>query len=120
MCLNGEEKDLDALVSVLRRCYDVTIVVGDNHQEPEDDEEELMDIRDTDWWRDTVTPGYLLGGCRLKHDMTQAELAQKSGINYATISAYENGKRKITRRAAMRLARALGEDEATFYDRLMP
>ena len=122
MCLNGEDKDVRALLEVLRGRYDVTIVVNidktDVSESPKDDDEEYVKVEDTDWWKETVTPGYLLGGCRLMHDMTQAELARKSGISYATISAYENGKRKITRRAAVRLARALGEDETTFFERL--
>ena len=82
------------------------------------DGEELVNIRETEWWKINNTPGHVLGGYRLKHDMTQEQLAEKSGIYATVLSAYENGRRTISRRTAVRLARALGEDEATFYDRL--
>lgn len=116
MCLNGSEEAVKALMSVIRRSYEVSIVVENEHV---DDGEEYVNIRDTEFWRERMTPGTVLQGYRLKHDLTQQQLAQKSGISYATISAYEHDKRAISRRAAMRIARALGEAEETFYDRLM-
>lgn len=125
LSLNGSETDLNAFVNALRRDYDITIVVNVSaetatRQPPagDDDDEGSVDIRDTDFWREMGTPGHLLAGARLKHGMTQEQLAEKSGIHHVTISAYENGRRKVSRRAAIRLARALGEDEATFYDKL--
>ena len=116
MCLNGSEEAVKALMSVIRRSYEVSIVVENEHV---DDGEEYVNIRDTEFWRERMTPGTVLQGYRLKHDLTQQQLAQKSGISHATISAYEHDKRAISRRAAMRIARALDEAEETFYDRLM-
>ena len=65
MCLNGEEKDLDTLVSVLRRCYEVTIVVSGNHQEQEDDEEELMDGDIINVDCTTILDGYFADASRM-------------------------------------------------------
>ena len=79
-----------------------------------DDDEEYVNIRDTDFWREMNTPGHLLAGYRLKHDMTRAELAKRCGMSYATISAYEHDRRKITPLAARRLAVAMGEDPDVF------
>ena len=120
MCLNGNTRDLLALMDVLRRCYDVSIIVNDEEQDVEkDDDEELVNIRDTDFWRENMTPGTVLQGYRLKHGKTQRQLAKLSGISYATISEYEHNKRRITPLAARRLAVALDENPDTFYDRLM-
>ncbi len=120
MCLNGNTSDLLALMDVLRRCYDVSIIVNDEEQDVEkDDDEELVNIRDTDFWRENITPGTVLQGYRLKHGKTQRQLAKLSGISYATISEYEHDKRRITQLAARRLAVALDENPDTFYDRLM-
>ena len=49
---------------------------------------------------------------------TQAQLARKAGLHHVVISAYENGKRPITQKAAIRIAEALEEDAATFRRRL--
>ena len=66
MCLNGEDKDVRALVEVLRGRYDVTIVVNidktDASESPKDDDEEYVKDEDTEWWKETVTPGYLFRG----------------------------------------------------------
>ncbi len=120
MCLNGNVSDLLALMDVLRRCYDVSIITNDESQDVEKDEdEELVNIRDTDFWRENVTMGTVLQGYRLKHGKTQRQLAKQSGMSYATISEYEHDKRRITPLAARRLAIALGENPDTFYDKLI-
>lgn len=80
-----------------------------------DDDEELLDITQTDYWRNEVTSGSLLTGCRLKHRMTQTRLAELTGIPQTVISEYENGKRKLTRKAALKLAAALETDPARFF-----
>lgn len=85
-----------------------------------DDDEELVNIRETDFWKENVTSGRLLQGYRLKHGMTQRQLAKASGISYATLSEYEHDRRKITPLAARRLAVALDEDAETFHARLQP
>ncbi|WP_176013337.1 helix-turn-helix domain-containing protein [Victivallis sp. Marseille-Q1083] len=61
------------------------------------------------------TPGERLAAIRLKHELTQSELARKSGIAQAAISDYENGKRKLTRKAAGKLGKALEEPVKRFF-----
>ena len=54
-------------------------------------------------------------GLLVKKNMTQKRLAELSGISYATISAYERGKQPLSRRAAVRLAKAMDEDPECFF-----
>ena len=77
-------------------------------------DDESVNVFETDFWKET-TPGMLLAGYRLKHEMTQEQLAEKSGIHHVVISAYENGKRKLSRKAAVKLAKALNEDPESFF-----
>ena len=113
--LGGVKSEIMALLDYIRSRYPVEVL---SEGAESDDDEELVDIRETEWWKLNNTPGHVLEGYRLKHDMTQDQLAKKSGICATVLSAYENDRRSITRRTAIRLARALGEDEATFYERL--
>ena len=78
------------------------------------DDEEYVDVFKTDYWKN-VKPGDLLAGTRLKHELTQEQLAEKSGIHQVVISAYETGRRKLSRRAAVRLAAAMGEEPDSFF-----
>ena len=118
MCLNGDAAGMALLIDVLRRSFDVDVVC-DSQTNPQDDDEEYVNIEETDWWKEMNTPGNLLAGCRLKHNLTQVQLAKLAGMSYAVISAYEHDRRKITPLAARRLAAALGEDPDKFYDKLM-
>jgi transcriptional regulator with XRE-family HTH domain len=59
-------------------------------------------------------PGYILSGARHKEDMTQAELAQKTGIPQRHISEMENSKRTIGKSAAKKFAAALDVDYRIF------
>ena len=120
LSINGAANDVDALMEFIRNRYEVTVLV-DNAESPiTDDDEELVNVFETDFWKECVTSGSLLRGCRLKHGMTQRQLAKVSGISYATISEYEHDRRKITPLAARRLAVALSEDADTFFKRLQP
>ena len=83
-------------------------------QQTHDDADESINVFETDFWKET-TPGMLLAGYRLKHEMTQEQLAEKSGIHQVVISAYETGRRKLTRRAAIKLAQAMDEDPEVFF-----
>ena len=119
LAINGAANDVDALMEFIKKKYDVTIVVipsehGAEQTEELDDDDEYMNVFETDFWRET-TPGDLLAGTRLKHELTQKRLAELSGISYATISAYERGKQPLSRRAAVRLAKAMDEDPESFF-----
>ena len=115
LSLGGSRANIAEFLGYIRNRYTVrvlltSVVAADDNQEE--------DIRDTAFWKENATPGRILAGYRHKHELTQEQLAEKSGIHHVVISAYENGKRTITQKAAARLAKALGEDADTFYARL--
>lgn len=76
--------------------------------------ETAVDAFATDFWRQG-TPGDLLRGYRPKHGFTQQQLAKMTGIGQTVISAYENNKRPLTQRAAIKIGRALGENQEKFF-----
>lgn len=61
--------------------------------------------------------GYRIKEAREKKKMTQEELAEKSGISRATISALENGTMRATStKTLLKLAEALGTTvESIFF-----
>jgi len=103
--IHGEAAE--AILDYLRKKFPVEIIVPAANSGTADDENETVNIFETDWWKENEY--LLLTGARLKHDMTQEALAEKSGIKQSVISQYESGKRKITLRAAIKLGKALGE-----------
>ena len=68
-----------------------------------------LPIEDTDFWRkmNRNRAGNLLAGTRLKAEMTQAEVTEKTGIRQNMVSEYENGKRPLSRAMAKRFSEAL-------------
>ena len=73
-----------------------------------------MQVEQTSWWRkmEKNRAGNLLAGARIKHRLTQTELARRSGVPQSHISAMENGRLKVSLAAAEKLGKALGEDLA--------
>ena len=116
LSLGGEPGQVSELLSFLRSRYTIDILTSDRLSFEEDESE--LDVRETSFWRENATPGRLLAGYRLKHELTQEQLAQRCGLHHVVISAYETGKRKISRKAAIKLANALGENVDTFWARL--
>ena len=113
LTLGGSSDKIAEFLDLIRSRYTVEILADQSAGS----DEEYEDAFQSDFWK-KVTPGDLLAGTRLKHEMTQEELAQKSGIHQVVISAYETGRRKLTRRAAWRLAKAMGEDPEVFFRNL--
>ena len=111
LSLGGKAEKISEVLSFLRKRYTVIVLVS---PQEDTDDDESVNVFETDFWKKT-TPGMLLAGYRLKHEMTQEQLAEKSGIHHAVISAYENGKRKLSRKAAIKLAKALDEDPENFF-----
>ena len=109
--LIGESDGITEFLELIRSRYTVEILTG---QDVADDDEEYENAFETDFWKE-ITPGDLLAGTRLKHELTQEQLAEKSGIHQVVISAYETGRRKLTRRAAMKLAQAMDENPEVFF-----
>ena len=109
--LIGESDGITEFLELIRSRYTVEILTG---QDVADDDEEYENAFETDFWKE-ITPGDLLAGTRLKHELTQEQLAEKSGIHQVVISAYETGRRKLTRRAAIKLAQAMDENPEVFF-----
>lgn len=57
-----------------------------------------------------ITPANSLKAYRLRSDLTQQELAKRSGISQANISAMEHGRRPIGLNASKKLAKILDCD----------
>ena len=60
-------------------------------------------------------PGVFLAGARYREGLTQAQLAQKTGIARRHISEMENNKRPIGKANARKLGEALGVDPHRFF-----
>ena len=115
MTLSAEPEALDYFLKVIREHFEVEVFTPNAVETAvNNDDEEYENYLDTDLWK-RCTPGNLLTGTRLKHGLTQAQLAQMSGMNQVTISDYETGRRKLTRKAACRLATAMGENPDSFF-----
>jgi transcriptional regulator with XRE-family HTH domain len=56
------------------------------------------------------TPGTLLQGARYREDLTQAELAKRSGVPRRQISEIENDRRSVDKQTAKRLSQVLNMD----------
>ena len=91
------------ILELLRKQFTVEVLDVDISSVDIDDE--LVEISSTAWWR--KNSHRVLAGARHKIDMTQKELASCSGIRQSVISEYERGKRKLTLKAAMKLAKVL-------------
>lgn len=112
LMLSGEVSKVDEFLSFLRSRYAIDVM---HPSAEEDDDDELVNVFETDWWKENATPGSLLAGFRLKHELTQKQLAAKIGLCHWTISAYERGKKRITRDYTDLVAHALDEDPDFLY-----
>ena len=112
LSLGGVPSAVEALVDFIRTRYTVEVIESSNAAENGHDAS--VDILTSDYWKG-VTPGSLLQGYRLKHDLTQKQLSQLCGIHHVVLCAYETGKRKLSKRAAAKIAKALKEPEDIFF-----
>lgn len=65
---------------------------------------------------DEELPGVFLAGARYREGMTQAQLAEATGIPRRHISEMEHGKRPIGKQSAKKLAEALKVDPRRFLN----
>lgn len=65
-------------------------------------------------YTDEQLPGVLLSGARCREGLTQARLAELTGIPRRHISAMENSKRPLGKANARKLAAALNVDPRRF------
>ena len=91
---------------------------GDALQVSGENEDELVDVTTTDWYRETkkgITPGDALRIYRENAGLTQTALGQRmGGVPRQHISNMENGKRPIGKETARKLAAALNTDYRVF------
>ncbi len=105
--INGE--GTTRIIEYLKKEFSVEVLFE------QDSDDELVNVTESDYWKENVTPGSLLMGYRLKHDLTQQDLAERSQISQVMISDYETGKRKLTQKAAMKFGNALNENPKKFF-----
>ncbi len=91
---------------------------GDALQVLGGEDDELVDVTATDWYRETkmrITPGDTLRIYRENAGLTQTALGQRmGGVPRQHISNMENGRRPIGKENAKRLAAALHTDYRVF------
>ena len=79
-----------------------------------DEDDELIDMQDTDWYKSTkasMTPGKILRAYRTREQLTQDELGRRiGGVPRQHISGMEQDRRLIGRDMARRLAEVLKFD----------
>jgi DNA-binding XRE family transcriptional regulator len=106
-------KGTQKIIALVRKAYpDVKVV-----REAQEDDEELVDIFETDWYktmRANRKPGDSIWVYRDNAGLTLAQLSKKTGIAESHLSAMENGKRGIGRISAMKLGKALNCDYRRF------
>ena len=97
-----EGKGIKAFLAIIKKSIpDVQII----------DDDDTQDIDDWDYYKEMktrLTPAKVLKIRRENAGLTQAELAEKSGIASSNIALMETGKRSIGIKSAGRLAEALG------------
>ena len=100
LSLHGEH--VTELVAWIRKKYDVAVLA-------EEQEEEFVSIESTAYWKEMEKNrvGNLLSGARLKAGLTQAQLADKLGIQQNMVSDYERGRRTYSDAMAKRLSKTL-------------
>ena len=102
-----------AVLTWLSKKFNVKVV------SPDMTENETVDIEDTEFWtemnRNRV--GNLLEAARLKAGLSQEQLADAVKIRQNMVSEYENGRRRLTRRMARRIAEVLKVKPERFFKR---
>jgi DNA-binding XRE family transcriptional regulator len=89
----------EELISFLKEHYQNIEIITE--------EEELIDITETAWYRNmekSMNPGSTLRRYRKRAGMSQPDLAEKLGMVKQNISAMENGSRGISKVTARKLA----------------
>ena len=95
----------ESVLKFLRKRYGAGVTVVD-------DDEELVDIRDTKWYQthqSQATPGTSLRTYRRRDKLSQAELGKLlGGLSVQKISDMEHGRRGISKEMTKKLAAVFG------------
>ena len=102
------------VLTVLRREYGKQLVID------EDDDNDLVEVVDTNWYRETKAksaPGDALRIYRENHNLTQKQLGEKLGnVQRQIISNMERGQRTISLATARKLATIFKVSADRFLD----
>ncbi len=98
LSINGE--GAREAIDWLARKFRVQVISGNDEKVP---------IEETDFYREMEVnrSGNLLEAARLKAGLSQKQLAAAAGIRQTMVSEFENGRRKVTKAMAGRLATTL-------------
>jgi DNA-binding XRE family transcriptional regulator len=100
-------------VSVPSNSFDVVVtLVSKLGGSVFDDDEEIVYCQPTE---EEESVGTMLRGARTRLDLTQKELADRSGLKQSRISEYEKDKRPIPKETAIKLAKLLKTVPGHFY-----
>jgi DNA-binding XRE family transcriptional regulator len=96
---------------MLQQALEVMHSLGfkDSSEIPGDGDGDSIPWRESAHFQD-INSGSVLAGARYRENLTQAALAERSGIPRRHISEMENGKRPIGKANARKLAEVLGVD----------
>jgi DNA-binding XRE family transcriptional regulator len=105
------QRKLRAVENAVRHALELGEAGGNEVLSPDEHKEFLKSLTG----KDRPAPGDYLRAYRMRSGLTQQQLARKSGVSQANISAMESGRRVIGANSAKRLALALKCD----YRRLL-
>jgi len=89
----------------------IVYVLGGVEEETDDDEWAPVPCEDI---FSDAHPGVVLRGLRYREELTQKELAEKTGVKQSHISNMENGTRPVSKSMAKRLAMAFNSHYKVF------
>jgi DNA-binding XRE family transcriptional regulator len=110
MLENGKMVEFKIIGNVPFFYIDLTRRLFPNIKEIADEDEELIEISKSKWFKEMeakTTPGDSLRAMRTLREMKQTELAKKIGVNPQQISDMEKGRAPIGKKMAMKIGEAL-------------
>jgi len=110
MLENGKMVEFKITGNVPFFYIDLTRRLFPNIKEIADEDEELIEISKSKWFKEMeakTTPGGSLRAMRTLREMKQTELAKKIGVNPQQISDMEKGRAPIGKKMAMKIGEAL-------------
>ena len=104
----------ERILAVLKSEFGDKLVIN------EGDDDEFVDIFETDWYKSTktgMTPGDVMHAYRKLHGLTQEKLGQKlGGVPRQHISNMERGQRPISTATGKKLAKLFSVTAERFLD----
>ncbi len=104
------------LIDTIQLAFDVPIHLVDRvrdlmRQEGVEEDKDYYTVEEVFPYTAEELPRVYLRGIRYREDLTQKQLAELTGISVRHISQMENGKRRVDKELANKLAKVLNCDE---------